>query len=360
MGAVVFNRAEIGRKNQVIFGVDGGGTNFRVRAYPLHTVHSPEKTEVFETRLKTADYTKIGDVVRDILDRTKALKFSVKAMSFGLAGAFNGNKVRMTNRPEWEEVDLNQIAEEFGIPYVAGVNDLEATAYGIVSGLTDGDVYTLNQGKIVEEMDEKPTLSVIAPGTGLGESIIVWNRNIREYKPIPSEGGHSDFAPIDDLQDGLLQYLRTKHHEGAVCYEDVLSGDGLVDIWEYVTERYGLEKNLSIYNAANRNEKATLIAQYATDNNDQASRVALYTFIQVLAAEASNLGLKSLSKGGVYIGGTGTSNLKFIQDNIEPFMNVFTWKRKQRGLVQDMPVRVITKEDVNEYGAAYFVGRNVI
>lgn len=351
MGAVVFNRAEVGRANQVVFGIDGGGTNFRVRAYPLQEGQLGAK-EVFQTKLKTADYTRIGDVVRDTLEQSNASGFSVKGMSFGLAGAFRGNRVKLTNSPAWEEINLEQVAEEFGIPYVGGVNDLEATAYGVVAGLTDRDVYTLNEGLVLEE---KPTLSVIAPGTGLGEAIIKDGT-----EPMPSEGGHSDFAPIDDLQMGLLQYLQKKYPEGAVCYEDVLSGNGLVDTWEYITERYFLKKEPSIYNAVDKTEKAALIAKYATDKTDHASQIALHTFMEVLASEASNLGLKSLSKGGVYIGGTAISNLKFIQDNKNRFMDIFTWKRKQRELTRNMPVRVITKEDVNEYGAAYFISRRFI
>jgi len=42
------------------------------------------------------------------------------------------------------------------------------------------------------------TRALLAAGTGLGQSILVWDG--ARYRIVPSEGGHSDFAPHTEQQ----------------------------------------------------------------------------------------------------------------------------------------------------------------
>lgn len=357
MGTIVLNPISKRFRNPVIFGLDGGGTNFRVRAYPMQN-DELDKKPVFSTNLGTDKFTRIGDVIEEALLQSGKLRNYVKGMGFGIAGAYEGARVRITNRPEFEEIDLREVAETFGVPYVGGVNDLEATAYGIVAGLEKRDVYKLKEG--IEKVGNQ---AVIAPGTGLGEAVIVEGKS-----PMATEGGHSDFAPIGEEQISLLRYLQEKYPDGAICYEDVLSGEGLVRIWESIIEGRDEAYKKVLYDDFGFGfwPDASFISSWAKEELQQddprsSYAAAMKIFVEVLAQESSNLAVKSLANGGVFIaGGIVQKNLPFLMAHSNDFREAFTWKRKQRELVKQIPVEVITKEDVNEYGAAWFVARRML
>ena len=348
MGAIVTQRISRAIRNPVIIGVDGGGTNFRVRAYPFVRGRVQRK-DVFDAKFKTADYARMGEIIAEVFDRDPKLSKRTKGVGLGIAGAFDGNKVKITNSPNFAEVNLGQLADAFGFQYVGGVNDLEATAYGVVAGLDSDEKVTIHPG-----VKKAGNQAVIAPGTGLGEAIILDGK-----LPIASEGGHSDFAPVNHDQIELLKYLQKNHPDEAICYEDVLSGEGLVNIVCSLCETGYALPDFWLTIPSGTNELPAKIAQKATEGTCVTCMHALHIFISVLAQEASNLALKSLSTGGVYIGGTASQNLPFIQRNHVVFNSAFDHKRKQKALVKDIPVSVITKEDVNEFGAAYFVSGKI-
>ena len=77
----------------------------------------------------------------------------------------------------------------------------------------------------------------------------------------------------------------------------------------------------------------------------------LNTFVSILAAEASNLDLKVLATGGVYIGGGIPPRiLSYLQNN--QFMQTFTHKGRLTPLLTQMPVHVILNPKVALLGAA--------
>ena len=142
------------------------------------------------------------------------------------------------------------------------------------------------------------TRALIAAGTGLGEAILFWNG--REYQVCPSEGGHSNFAPNSDLEIDLLRYLRTSYLH--VSYERVLSGPGLHTIYQFLRDT---QKNEPTWFAERlpTGDPAALISEAALSGKPEICTQALKLFVSIYGAEASNLALKTLAIGGIYLGG---------------------------------------------------------
>jgi len=148
---------------------------------------------------------------------------TLTAACFGVAGPVIDNRCRTTNLPWF--IDGAALGERFVIPHVRLLNDLEATAHGLLH-LTTDEMVVLNAGAPPKK---KQALALIAAGTGLGECILYWDGT--RYRPMPSEGGHTDFAPNSDSEIELLRHLRGSYLH--VSYERIVSGPGLHAIYEY-------------------------------------------------------------------------------------------------------------------------------
>jgi glucokinase len=108
-------------------------------------------------------------------------------------------------------VDGAKLAKQFDIPRVKLLNDLEAMAHGILL-LRQDEVAILNAGS---PPPHNQALALIAAGTGLGESILFWNGS--RYQPMPSEGGHADFAPNNDNVNSYAIYAAATARELRAC-----------------------------------------------------------------------------------------------------------------------------------------------
>lgn len=269
---------------------------------------------------------------------------TVSAACFGIAGPVIDNHSQTTNLP-WV-VDGPAIAKKFGIPRVQLLNDLEATAYGVLL-LRSDEVEVLNPGTLPKK---RQALALIAAGTGLGEAILFWDG--KSYRPMPSEGGHTDFAPTNDYEIELLRYLRSQYLH--VSYERLLSGPGLHAIYEYVRDT---KKNEPTWLAEKikAGNPAAEIAEAGLNGQAEIATQALDLFASIYGAEAGNLALKSLSLDGVYVaGGMAPKLIKKLQDGT--FMKSFTNKGRYKRLLSHMPVKVVMNQQTALLGAASVAG----
>lgn len=269
---------------------------------------------------------------------------AVSAACFGIAGPVVDNHSQTTNLP-WV-VDGPAIAKKFGIPRVQLLNDLEATAYGVLL-LRPDEVEVLNPGTLPKK---RQALALIAAGTGLGEAILFWDG--KSYRPMPSEGGHTDFAPTNDYEIELLRYLRSQYLH--VSYERLLSGPGLHAIYEYVRDT---KKNEPTWLAEKikAGNPAAEIAEAGLNGQAEIATQALDLFASIYGAEAGNLALKSLSLDGVYVaGGMAPKLIKKLQDGT--FMKSFTNKGRYKRLLSHMPVKVVMNQQTALLGAASVAG----
>ncbi len=264
----------------------------------------------------------------------------IEAACFGVAGPVIENRSRTTNLP-WV-VDGTELAARFKIQTVHLLNDLEATAYGLLV-LRPDESEVLNVGA---PPPTKGAMALLAAGTGLGEAILFWD-GVR-YRPMPSEGGHADFAPNSDIEIELLRYLRASYLH--VSYERVLSGSGLHAIYEFLRDT---KKNEPTWLAEKLKigDPAAVIAEAGLKGQAEIANQALDLFASIYGAEAGNLALKALALDSVYIGGgIAPKLLAKLKDGA--FMKGFTNKGRYKRLLSAVPVRVIMNQKTALLGAA--------
>jgi glucokinase len=189
--------------------------------------------------------------------------------------------------------------------------------------------------------------AVIAPGTGLGEAGLFWDGT--RHNVFACEGGHTDFAPRSDLQIELLRYLQKRF--GHVSYERVLSGPGLVNVYEFLRDTGSARSSPELDGSLQKGDPAAAISRAALDRSSALAEKALDLWITVFGAEASNLALKAMATGGLFLAG-GISP-KILPKLTGPlFMEAFLDKGRMRPLMEGIPVQVVTNEKAGLLGAA--------
>lgn len=259
---------------------------------------------------------------------------------FGIAGTIYGNRCQATNLP-WM-IDGDKLGARFKIPRVRLLNDLEATAHGLLV-LRPDEIEVLNPGV---QPPTKGAIALIAAGTGLGEAILFWDG--RHYQPMPSEGGHCSFAPMNELEMELLRYLRAQYTH--VSYERVVSGMGLNNIYEFLRDT---KKNEPTWLAEKikTGDPAATIAEAGLKKQAEIAVQALDIFATIYGAEAGNLTLKALALNGLYLGGGIAPRLiEKLKDGM--FMKAFVDKGRYKKLLSSIPVRVIMNPKAALLGAA--------
>ena len=269
----------------------------------------------------------------------------IQSACFGVAGPINGRQASLTNLP-WK-LDADEIARACNFSHVTLINDFEAIGYGIAA-LQPEDFAVLQQGKQVPQGMQV----VLGAGTGLGVCFLAWCGD--HYQVIPSEGGHMDFAPADELQAELLQYLRQSL--GHVSYERIVSGSGLVAIYQFLLHQTEQPESLELKAAIKTGGVAAAIAEFAMSGKDALAARALEMFVRIYGAQAGNLALAVLARGGVYVaGGIAPKIISRMQEG--GFMQAFLNKGRYQEMLSDFPVQVILNEKVGLMGAALVASR---
>ncbi|MFQ5442603.1 MAG: glucokinase [Thermodesulfobacteriota bacterium] len=323
------------KKEKIILAADVGGTKTFIGTFAVgEGLIKALRVE----RFVNADFSSIEEVVQAFLEDEAG---TIDAASFGVASPVLENRARLTNI-DWV-IDGPALAERFGIKRLELINDLVATGWG-VGGLSGGELDTINRG-----VKREGNAALIAAGTGLGEAVLYWDG--KSHRPSSSEGGHSDFAPRSEVEIELLRYLMKKF--GHVSYERVLSGMGLVNIFSFFMEREGKELGADLKRRFDAEGAAKVISDEAVNGGESAAASALELFLKIYGAEAANLALKSMSIGGLYIGG-GIAPKIFKEREKEMFMKSFLDKGRFGELLSGMPVHLIMKESTALYGAARY------
>ena len=317
---------------------DIGGTKTDLAVYSLE---AGPRAPLASAEFHSASYPSLESVVNDFLS---TVKLPVDRAIFDVAGPVITGRARITNLP-WV-IDEKTIAKEMKIESAHLINDLEAIARSIPI-LRPDDMHTLNVG----EPALGTTMAVIAPGTGLGESFLTWDGS--SYIAHSSEGGHADFAPTDDLQIGLLQYVR-KYFDH-VSYEHVCSGIGIPYIYDYLRDSGNETESPKIaQKLAAARDRTPVIITSALDPAVPSKLCAatLDTFISILGAEAGNLVLKVLATGGLFLaGGIPIHILPALDDS--RFIESFKRKGRFTDLLTRTPVHVVVAKAAM-IGVAYY------
>jgi glucokinase len=318
----------------MILAGDIGGTNARLAYFQPQNGHL---RLVSERTFPSREHSELGEIVVQFLDDSGA---HPDAACFGIAGPVRNGRVETSNLP-WV-IEQSRLAKQIHLPATLLINDLEASAWGI-GALDAADLVSLNRvtGPAIGNQ------GVIAPGTGLGEAGLFWDGH--RHQVFACEGGHTDFGPQGDLQIELLRFLKARF--GHVSYERILSGPGLVNVYEFLRdEGHGKESDEFAVILKN-SDPAAAISRAAMDGTHPLAEKALDLWISVYGAEAGNLALKVMATGGLFLAG-GISPKVLAKLTGPLFMQSFVDKGRLRPLMEAVPVHVVTNEKAGLLGAA--------
>jgi glucokinase len=294
---------------------DVGGTKTLLRCV------EPSGATSAEQRYRSGDYETFDLLLRDFMQQVQG---PVDGACFAVAGPVIGGTAEVTN-VGWN-ITESELASSFGIAKVALINDFYGIALGVPL-LRDEDLLSLHGGT----RDRTSPMAVLGAGTGLGQAMVAFHRG--EHFVLPTEGGHADFAPQDEEQSRLFVQLQ-KQLGGHVSWERVLSGAGLTHIYMFLG---GAEL------------APAEIAKLAEQGDERGERT-FRMFVDVYGAEAGNMALRVLARGGVFLaGGIAAKNQRWFTDG--RFVDAFLRKGRFRDLLDTIPVDLIVNEQVGLIGA---------
>ena len=319
---------------RLVLAGDVGGTKTELAIYQDGDCYEPLVRESFAS----ASYCDLESMVREFL-ASKGLV--VRRAAFGVAGPVLAGRAKIT-KLDWV-VDRQQFLKTFELEEVAVVNDLVATAHGIAA-LPTTDLVTLNQGQRVEH----GPLAVIAAGTGLGEALMFWDGH--RYQACATEGGHAFFSPASREHLALASYLHDLY--GPVSFDFLASGRGLPLIYDFLLTTGPYEAPAWLVAAMAVGDPSPAIARAALDPGGASPLclAAVRILVELLAVESANLALKTLSTGGLYLGGGIPPKLAPLFE--KHFMATFLGHRQLREILAAMPVYLIMNPQTALLGAA--------
>lgn len=325
----------------------------------------PAQTSVetcFEKWYSSAAYPDLVPMVKAFLQEASALREASTMPTqacFAIAGPVVDNTSILTNLA-WS-LSGSRLESDLALEQVQLINDFEAVGYGIL-GLQPEDLLTLQAG----HYDSAAPIAVIGAGTGLGEGFLVPTGN-GDVTVFPTEGGHADFAPRSELEFQLLKYLLDKHQISRISVERVVSGQGIVSIYQFLRDRQYATESAQIAEVITTWERQTglqtktvdpgaAIALAALERRDRLCEKTMEIFVEAYGAEAGNLGLKLLPYGGLYVaGGIAAKNLSLMQSGT--FLHALTHKGRVSHLLEKVPVHVILNPQVGLIGASLCAAR---
>lgn len=316
---------------------DIGGTK------TILAVYSAEKgpnEQLLQKIYPSAQYTSLEAMIREFL---AVVNYPIDRACFAVAGPVLGGRAQITNLT-WV-IDADHLKTTFGWSHVDLMNDLEAVAYAIPI-LPGEDVYTVSAGKPIPGGN----ISVLAPGTGLGEAFLTFANN--QYTAHASEGSHADFAPANALQMDLLRFLWEVKGYEHVSFEWVCSGIGIPNLYAFLKETGRAQEPEWLAAALAESDDPTPVIFNNAARCDLC-RATLDLFVAILGAEAGNQALKLISSGGIYLGG-GIPPRILAELQTPTFLAAIRAKGRFARILTDIPVNIILNPQAGLKGAAAY------
>lgn len=324
---------------------DIGGTKTLLRLIKPDSPHQ----SIFEQSFPSQEYRDLTPIVQKFLDAAKTQlgqAIQPESACLAIAGPVMNRASYLPNL-DWH-LAADRLERELGISSIELINDFTAVGYGI-SELPPSDLYTLQQG----EPQELSPKAYLGAGTGLGEGFRIGDL------VMATEGGHTDFAARTIQEFDFVQYLCEQLQIDRISYDRVISGRGIVAIYQFLRDTSNLSENLDIAVVVREWEEQTekladpaaAISAAAIAKTDALAEATMEMFLSAYGAEAGNLALKILPFGGVYIaGGIAAKNLPLLQNGT--FITAFNHKGRISDLLATIPIYIILNPQVGLIGAA--------
>lgn len=326
----------------MILAGDVGGTKVHLA---LYNFAGGKLVKQREEKFPAAEYACLDDVVKTFLAKGTEKKEEIAASCFGCPGPVRDGRLKLTNLP-WT-LDARELQQSIGIEHIFLINDLEANGFGIPE-LASDQIHTLHEGDAASVGHR----GLISAGTGLGECLLIWDGKLRRHTPIPSEGGHTDFAPRTDKEIALLLYLR-RTLNGRVSFERVVSGIGIKNVYAFLRDDQGMEEPAWLRDRLASEDPNAVIGTLAEAGESEICAEAMHLFSAAFGAEAGNVALKVLAHGGIYLGG-GIAPKVIKTMSAGRFTEAFLDKGRMRPILESVPVRIILDDTCALLGAAAF------
>jgi glucokinase len=293
-------------------------------------------------------YESLIQIVDEFLKAAQAqLGGEIKVLNacFGIAGPIINQTCTLTNIPHWPIITVNELQKKLGTPQVELINDFVAIGHGISTLSPSDDLDCLQKG---QTRSDEPK-AIIGAGTGLGEGFTIPSG--RGNRVVATEGGHTDFAARTELEFKFFQNICQRPSLDRLSYDRVLSGSGIVAIYQFLRDTSELSENPDIAHVVKRWEQQTEqsvnpavdISKAAISKTDPLSQQTMEMFLSIYGAEAKNLALKTLPLGGLYLaGGIAPQNLELLRNGV--FAEAFKSGGRMSRLLETIPINVIRAE----------------
>lgn len=312
---------------------DIGGTKTRLSLVDNIEGYSTKHTHYFEN----AEFGSFTELLRSYLTLNP---LPIEYACLAVAGPVSKQKCSMTNL-SWS-ISAEEIKRVFFLEEVVLINDLSATAFA-VPYLSSADFHVVQ--KSLPKLKNGP-ISVISVGTGLGESVLIWDAGHHCYNPLCGEGGHKDFAPHSDLEVNLADFYHHQYEGEHLSVEKLISGHGLVLIYEFLADRDSIVVDVL--------PTPHEISARAEKEKSGVYRETIDIFSELIASEASNVALQYLSSGGVVIAGGVCAKILSLID-VTNFLSRFHDKGRFSDWLKGISVVVCKNTEAPLIGAFYYL-----
>ncbi len=319
----------------MILAGDAGATKTELA---LFSNKNDKLEKIISQKFSSSDFSSLDDIVRAFL---KDKNHKIDSACIGVPGPVFGGKAKSTNL-DWL-LDEKILSSKLNLKFFKLANDLEAMAESVAS-LDKGKLTTIYKGAGSPKEGNKV---LIAPGTGLGQAAIVCKdgKNII----VSSEGGHTDFAPQSDIEIELLIYLKKKL--GHVSYERVASGEGILNIFEFLYDTGFSIVDERILMRIKNEDAAAVISDEGLTKNCKLCEKAIAIFASVSGAQAGNMVLNYNATGGVYLGGGIPLKIPQVFKS-KIFKASYLNKGRMSYMTAMTPIHMIMDESAGLLGAA--------
>lgn len=325
--------------NLSILAADVGGTKTNIAQF---VSQNGKMVLQLEETYTTNHHNSLTEIILDFIKKNNFEK--PDRISIGAAGPVVNGICHTTNIKF--KIDVTELRRDLQIDKVYLINDLEATAFGMTE-MDDEFMVTMRNGN--------PSIgghiAILAPGTGLGEACLFWDG--KYLRPMPSEGGHSEFAPRTDVEFELVKFLQKTYGE-IIVWERLVSGPAIYKIYEFLRDVKGYEEQAWLtQKLAEAKDKSAVISETAMSGLCTTCVLAMEMLVDFMARRANNMVLNYKVTGGLILaGGIPPRIYNFInKDKIE---ESFLKCDEMEPLLAGIPIYLNLNSKTALYGAAYY------
>lgn len=325
--------------NLSILAADVGGTKTNIAQF---VSQNGKMVLQLEETYTTNHHNSLTEIILDFIKKNNFEK--PDRISIGAAGPVVNGTCHTTNIKF--KIDVTELSRDLQIDKVYLINDLEATAFGMTE-MDDEFMVTMRNGN--------PSIgghiAILAPGTGLGEACLFWDG--KYLRPMPSEGGHSEFAPRTDVEFELVKFLQKTYGE-IIVWERLVSGPAIYKIYEFLRDVKGYEEQAWLtQKLAEAKDKSAVISETAMSGLCTTCVLAMEMMVDFMARRANNMVLNYKATGGLILaGGIPPRIYNFInKDKIE---ESFLKCDEMEPLLAGIPIYLNLNSKTALYGAAYY------